>query len=166
MDETAYLQVVEQRGVPAVMWNTDVRRYGPKSYISSIVVDWSKYYVGQMQARLEGNWMPGQQTLLDMGENVPSPIRAQADAIRTKMLAGYTPFIGEIKDASDKVRIPVRDHHRAGLRGPGAQLAGAAGFPVHAALSRHDRLHIRPGPAGRDEAAAAGAGGAGRALFP
>ncbi len=108
MDEAAYLQVAEKRGVPAVIWNTDVSRYGPKFYISSIVVDWNKYYVGQVKARLDGNWMPGQQTLLDMGEgvdrdawgeSVPGRIRAQADAIRTKMLAGYTPFAGEIKDA-------------------------------------------------------------------
>lgn len=116
MDEAAYLQVAEKRGVPAVMWNTDVRRYGPKSYVSSIVLDWTKYYVGQAKARIEGTWTPGQQVLLNMGEgvdrdawgdSVPGPVRAQADAIRTKMLAGYSPFVGEIKDASGKVRVPA-----------------------------------------------------------
>ena len=116
MDEAAYLQVAEKRGVPAVMWNTDVRRYGPKSYISSIVLDWTKYYVAQAKARLEGSWTPGQPVLLGMGEgvdrdawgdSVPGPVRSQADAVRTKMLAGYTPFVGEIKDADGRVRVPA-----------------------------------------------------------
>ena len=116
MDEAAYLQVAEKRGVPAVMWNTDVRRYGPKSYVTSIMLDWTKFYVGQAKARLEGVWTPAQPVLLGMGEgvdrdawgdSVPSAARAQADAVRTKMLAGYTPFVGEIKDADGRVRVPA-----------------------------------------------------------
>lgn len=114
MDEAAYLQVAEKRGVPAVMWNTDVRRYGPKSYVSSVMLDWTKFYVEQARARLEGEWKPGQQALLGLGagvdrdawgDSVPEPVRAQADAIRTRMLGGWTPFTGEIKDASGKVRV-------------------------------------------------------------
>lgn len=114
MDEAAYLQVAEKRNVPAVMWNTDVRRYGAKSYISSIVVDWDKFYVDQAHARLAGKWQGNTHTLLDLGagvdrdawgDSVPAPVRAQADAVRTKMLGGYSPFVGEIKDASGKVRV-------------------------------------------------------------
>ena len=115
MDEAAYLQVAEKRGVPAAMWNTDVRRYGPKSYVTSIVVDWDKFYVGQARDRLEGKWKPEQRILLPMGEGVdvdnwgegvPEAVRKQADAVRTKMLGGYSPFVGEIKDADGKVRVP------------------------------------------------------------
>ena len=114
MDEAAYLQVAEKRGVPAVMWNTDVRRYGPKSYVTSIVVDWDKFYVGQVADRLAGTWKPGQRVLLPMGqgvdrdawgETVPEAVRKQADDVRTRMLGGYTPFVGEIKDTSGKVRV-------------------------------------------------------------
>ncbi|MCL2427862.1 MAG: BMP family ABC transporter substrate-binding protein [Alphaproteobacteria bacterium] len=114
MDEAAYLQVAEKRGVPAVMWNTDVRRYGPKSYVSSIVVDWRKYYVQQVTDRMKGMWKPGQATLLGMAEgvdrdawgaSVPENVRKAADAARDKMLRGWTPFVGEIKDTNGKVRI-------------------------------------------------------------
>ena len=114
MDEAAYLQVAEKRGVPAVMWNTDVRRYGPKSYVSSIVVDWSKFYFSQAKARLDGKWQPEQKWLLNMGEgvdrdawgeSVPEAVKTQADAVRTKMLGGYNPFVGEIKDSDGKVRV-------------------------------------------------------------
>ena len=114
MDEAAYLQVAEKRGVPAIMWNTDVRRYGPKSYVSSVVVDWTKFYVNQTKLRLEGNWKGDEYFLLNMGdgvdrdawgESVPQPVQKQADDVRTKMLGGYTPFVGEIKDVAGKVRV-------------------------------------------------------------
>lgn len=114
MDEAGYLQVAEKRGVPAVMWNTDVRRYGPKSYVSSIVVDWRKYYVKQVGDRLNGTWKGMRTELLDMGqgvdrdawgESVPEAVRTQADAVRAKMLKGWTPFVGELKDTKGVVRV-------------------------------------------------------------
>lgn len=115
MDEAAYLQVAEKRGVPCVMWNTDVRRYGPKSYVSSIVLNWDKFYVDQIGARLKGNWQGGQRTLLGLGEgvdrdawgaSVPDNVKAQADAVRSRILAGFNPFVGELKDSNGKVRVP------------------------------------------------------------
>ena len=114
MDEAAYLAVAEKRGVPAVMWNTDVRRYGPKSYVSSIVVDWTKFYVEQTKLRLEGNWVGDKYFLLPLGggvdrdpwgESVPEAVRKQADDVRTKMLGGYSPFVGEIKDNKGNVKV-------------------------------------------------------------
>jgi basic membrane lipoprotein Med (substrate-binding protein (PBP1-ABC) superfamily) len=114
MDEAAYLQVAEKRGVPAVMWNSDgLRRYGPKSYVTAVVLDWNAFYIEQTKARLEGRWTPAQ-TLLDLGagvdrapwgDSVPDAVRQQADAARTKMLGGSTPFVGEIKDTQGRVRV-------------------------------------------------------------
>jgi basic membrane lipoprotein Med (substrate-binding protein (PBP1-ABC) superfamily) len=114
MDEAAYLQVAEKRGVPAVMWNSDgLRRYGPKSYITAVVLDWNAFYIAQTKARLEGSWTPAQ-TLLALGagvdrapwgDSVPEPVRRQADAVRTRMLGGWTPFVGEIKDTQGRIRV-------------------------------------------------------------
>jgi basic membrane protein A and related proteins len=113
MDEAGYLQVAEQRGAKAVMWNTDIRRYGPKAYVSSIVIDLKKYYVEQVRMRLEGKWTPSQ-TLLAMGsgvdrdawgETVPPEVGKQADDVRTKMLGGWSPFEGEIKDVKGNVKV-------------------------------------------------------------
>ena len=56
MDEAGYLQVAEQRGVWAAMWNTDIRRFGPKAYVSSIVHRLQEFYVDQVRQRLEGTW--------------------------------------------------------------------------------------------------------------
>jgi len=116
MDEAAYLQVAEKRGVPAAMWNTDVRRYGPNSYVSSVIVDWKAFYIDQVGKRLAGTWEPGQAHLLDMGkgidrgswgDKVPAAVQKQADAVREKMLKGFNPFVGELKDAAGKVKVPA-----------------------------------------------------------
>ena len=114
MDEAAYLQVAEKRGVPAVMWNSDgLRKYGPKSYVTAITLDWRQFYIDQTRARLEGRWQPSNVLLglgagVDVapwGDSVPDPVRRQADAVRAKMLAGWPPFVGEIRDASGRVRV-------------------------------------------------------------
>ena len=113
MDEAAYLQVAERRGVWAAMWNTDIRRYGPNSYVSSIVLDWKPYYVDQVRKRLAGTWT-GSTTLLPMGagidrdkwgEKVPEAVQKQADDVRTKIVGGYNPFVGPIKDNKGVVRV-------------------------------------------------------------
>ncbi|WP_210527656.1 BMP family ABC transporter substrate-binding protein [Rubellimicrobium arenae] len=113
MDEAAYLQVAEQRGAKAVMWNTDIRRYGPNAYVSSIVVDFGAYYVEQVRRRLAGEWTPSQDILpmgqgVDRdawGQSVPAEVAAQADAARDKILSGWSPFTGEIKDSKGNIRI-------------------------------------------------------------
>jgi basic membrane protein A len=113
MDEAAYLQVAEQRGAKAVMWNTDIRRYGPKAYISSIVIDFRDWYVEQVRRRIAGEWTPTEDILpigkgVDRdawGETVPAEVAAQADAIRDKIMGGWSPFEGEIKDVNGNVKV-------------------------------------------------------------
>lgn len=113
MDEAGYLQVAEQRGVWAAMWNTDIRRYGPNSYVSSIIIDFKKFYVDQVSKRLAGTWTPSE-TLLQMGsgvdrdawgEKVPADVAKAADAVRDKIIGGWSPFVGEIKDSTGAVRV-------------------------------------------------------------
>lgn len=114
MNEPAYLQVCEQRSIRAAMWNSDMRRFGENSYVSSIVADWNAFYVDQVRQRLEGRWSGGSQSLLDMGAGidrdawgkaVPPEVATQADAVREKILGGWNPFSGEIKDSTGAVRV-------------------------------------------------------------
>ncbi|WP_159587289.1 BMP family ABC transporter substrate-binding protein [Chelativorans xinjiangense] len=113
MDEAGYLQVAEKRGVWAAMWNTDIRRYGPNAYVSSIIIDFKDFYVDQVGKRLAGTWVPGEHILplaggVDRdvwGQNVPKEVGDAADAVRQKMLDGWSPFVGEIKDASGATRV-------------------------------------------------------------
>lgn len=114
MDEAGYLQVAQDRGAKAVMWNTDLRRYGPDAYITSVVVNFNDWYVEQVKRRLEGTWTPTHE-LLPMtggvdrdawGASVPAEVAAKADAARSKMLdEGWSPFTGELKDTKGDIRV-------------------------------------------------------------
>ena len=113
MDEPGYLQVAEQRDAKAVMLNTDSRKYGPKAYVSSIMFDFRKVYVDQVKARLEGKWAPSQNLLPfgdgtdrdAWGETVPADAAKAADEAREKILGGWSPFEGEIKDSKGEVKV-------------------------------------------------------------
>jgi simple sugar transport system ATP-binding protein len=133
MDEAAYLQVAEKRGVPAVMWNTDVRRYGPKSYVSSIVVDWTSFYVGQVKERLAGTWTGNKYTLLDMGkgvdrdawgESVPDSVRMQADA--EDLSAGEQQRVEILRVLARGARVLILDEPTAVLTPPEASALARA----------------------------------------
>jgi basic membrane protein A and related proteins len=114
MDEAAYLQVAEQAGVWAAMWNTDMRRFGPQSYVSSVVLDWKKYYVDQASSLIKGTWQGGAMDSLPMGagvdrdawgDKVPQDVRRRCDAMRDKIMAGFSPFIGPMKDSAGLQRL-------------------------------------------------------------
>lgn len=114
MDEAGYLQVAEQRGKKAVMWNTDLRRYGPNAYITSILVDFADFYVGEVGRRLRGEWTPTQTIFPfgggvdrdDWGASVPTEVAAAADAARARIIDdGASPFVGPIRDSGGTVRV-------------------------------------------------------------
>lgn len=115
MDEAAYLQVAEEAGIWAAMWNTDIRQYGPNAYVSSVVLDWRDYYVDQVTKRVEGTWTGGGLDLLPMaagvdrdawGQNVPQEVRDHVDGVREKMLAGeFNPFVGPMSDNEGTARL-------------------------------------------------------------
>ncbi len=107
MDEAAYLQVAEEAGIWAAMWNTDIRQYGPNAYVSSVLLDWTSYYVEQVKNRVEGTWSGEGLDLLGLGagvdrdawgKNVPKEVQQEADAMRDRMLGGYSPFVGPMTD--------------------------------------------------------------------
>ena len=116
MDEPAVLQTANERGVWSATWNTDMRRFGPEKYVSSVSLDWGDFYVSEAKSLLDGTWKSGEEgTLLPLtkgvdrdawGENVPKDVQEQVDAIRDKMLnEGFNPFVGPIVDANGEVRV-------------------------------------------------------------
>ncbi len=116
MDEAAYLQVAEKKGIWAAMWNTDIRRFGPNAYVSSIMLDWKQFYLDEAKKILDGTWKGNRIVHLPMGagvdrdswgKNVPEQLQWMVDEVRDHMLKGWTPFVGPIKDRDGKVKIPA-----------------------------------------------------------
>lgn len=117
MDEPAYLQVAEKRGVWAATYNTDNRRFGPEAYVSSMLWQWDDIYVSEVQKLLDGTWTGNRHEFMPIskgvdrdiwGKNVPVEAQRKVDKVRDKMIRdGYTPFVGPIKDAKGKIRVPA-----------------------------------------------------------
>jgi basic membrane lipoprotein Med (substrate-binding protein (PBP1-ABC) superfamily) len=114
MDEAAYLEVAEERGVWAAMWNTDMRRFGPEAYVSSVVLDWNDYYIEQVGALLNDAWEPKAELLPiargvdrdEWGKNVPQDVRDQVDEVRDRMInEDLNVFVGPIYDTEGELRI-------------------------------------------------------------
>ena len=113
MDEAGYLHVAQERGLWAAMWNKDIRQFGPDAYVASVVLDFAQFYIAQIRARLAGTWRPVPQ-LLKMGEGVdrdpwgrrvPQEVRDQADAVRTRIMNGWSPFVGPMRDQHGNQRL-------------------------------------------------------------
>ena len=95
------------------MWNTDMRQFGPDAYVSSVTLDFAKFYIEQVGARVRGDWKPEARFLTlgagvdrdAWGKRVPEAVRAEADAVRARMLGGWSPFQGPLYDSEGKLRV-------------------------------------------------------------
>jgi hypothetical protein len=75
--------------------------------------DFRKFYTEQVRARLEGRWTSGQFLLPfgdgtdrdAWGETVPADAAKVADEARSKILGGWSPFAGEIRDNKGTVKV-------------------------------------------------------------
>ena len=114
-DSPSVLEEAEANGAFAATWNSDMNRFGPKAYLSSVVLKWGEHYVERVEAARDGSWESedywgtledGSVELAPYGDSVPEDVRAEID----EKLAGFKdgsfkPFVGPIKDQSGKVKI-------------------------------------------------------------
>jgi basic membrane lipoprotein Med (substrate-binding protein (PBP1-ABC) superfamily) len=115
--------VAKSENIPWVAIDTDLRRYAPKQYITSVLVDWGPWMRSQVGAILANKWKPGSYLLkINNGGIKLAPWgpayakaskadRAKVDAVLKGLMNGtrYT-FQGPVKDQSGKIRVPVGKH--------------------------------------------------------
>ena len=140
LDDASVLQVAERAGVKCATWATDMRRSGPDAYVSSLLLDWSPFVVAQIGRRLAGGWSAGPGTLLPVGHGVdrdrwgrtvPPEVGAMADAVRARIVGGWNPFAGEIRDASGRIRVPRgQNMDDAACNAWSWPVAGVTGLPA------------------------------------
>ena len=119
-DSPAPLQAAEQRGMFAFGQASNMAAFAPKGCLTSIVDDWSGYYIGRTQAVLDGKWestdtwfglKEGMVALGPYSETTPAPVRAAADKVVADIKSGALhPFTGPIKDqkGAEKVAAGVK----------------------------------------------------------
>ncbi len=114
-DSPAVMQTAEARGVLAFGQASDMREFGPKAQLTSIVDNWSNYYVERSRAALDGTWTTGsiwwglQQGLVGIapyGPGVTAVAREAADTVKAGIIAGTQhPFAGPIRDQKGALKV-------------------------------------------------------------
>jgi basic membrane protein A and related proteins len=114
-DSPNVLQAAAEEGALAATWNSDMGRFGPEAYLSSVVLNWGPRYVDRTQQAIDGTWesedwwgtlAEDAVQLAPYGESVPADVQTEVD----EKLAGFkdgsfNPFVGPIADQTGEVRI-------------------------------------------------------------
>lgn len=105
-DSPAPLQVAEARGVFGFGQASDMRSYAPRAQLTSIVDNWSNYYISRVQAIMDGTWKSqniwhgmkeGMVEIAPYGDAITAEAKAAAETVRMGILDGSLhPFTGPI----------------------------------------------------------------------
>ena len=116
-DSPAVIQTAEARGVLGFGQSSDMRRFGPKAQLTSIVDDWAPYYIQRTQQALDGTWKTdnvwwgikeGMVVLAPYGPAMTDHARAAADEVKAGIVSGKLhPFTGPIKDQKGTLKVPA-----------------------------------------------------------
>lgn len=114
-DTPATGQAAEARGAKWVGYNSDMRKFAPKGWLTAPAWDWSGYYTRTLQSVMDGTWKSEQYygnmkdglvMLAPFGDPVD---KATQDAIAAKgndiRGGAFAPFTGPVKDQSGTVKI-------------------------------------------------------------
>ena len=116
-DSPAPLQTAQKRGVWAVGQASDMKAFGPKAQLTSILDNWAPYYIERTKAAMDGTWKSqdvwggfksGMVQLAPYNPAIPADVVALAEKARKGIIAGTVhPFAGPIKDQSGKIIVKV-----------------------------------------------------------
>jgi simple sugar transport system substrate-binding protein len=104
-DSTAAVQVAEEQGVYAFGQASDMIAFAPSALLTSIINNWSDYYIARTKAVLDGSWESTgtfggmDMNMVRMGAftNMPADIKNMAEATTTAITNGeLNPFAGPI----------------------------------------------------------------------
>src|SRR5256885_7730770 len=59
VDSPAAGQAAEKAGIPWVGYDSDAKKFAPKSWLTAAVYDWGPYYIKRVKAAMNGTWKSG-----------------------------------------------------------------------------------------------------------
>ena len=114
-DSPAVMQTAEERGVLAIGQASDMKSFGPKAQVTSIMDNWAPYYIERTKALIDGTWKTqsvwmglkdGTVQMADYGPAVTPEARAAADKVKAGIIAGTLhPFSGPIKNQKGELKV-------------------------------------------------------------
>lgn len=112
-DSTAPLAKAQEAGAIGFGQASDMSSFAPTPRVSSIIDNWTPYYIARIGAALDGSWKTqsvwlgigdGEVEIGEITDAVPADVKAEALALKDKIASGeYHPFTGPLKkqDGSD-----------------------------------------------------------------
>ena len=116
VDSPAAGQYAESVGIPWVGYDSDARKFAPKSWLTAAVYDWGPYYTRRVRAAMNGTWKTGFYygnikdgftDIAPFGPKVSKATRAKIMKKRADLISGkFYEFAGPLYDQSGKLRVP------------------------------------------------------------
>jgi len=115
VDSPAAGQYAESAKLPWVGYDSDAKKFAPKSWLTAAVWDWSVYYIPRVKAAMNGTWKTGffygglKDGMVDIAPFGPSVSAKTKAAIAAKKAAlkngSFYEFAGPLYDQSGKLRV-------------------------------------------------------------
>jgi simple sugar transport system substrate-binding protein len=114
-DSAAPTQAAQKAGVWSISVGSDRSNFGPDAHLSSVIYDWSGFYIDTATAALEGSWQSGNvwgglgdgmTGLSALHSSVPAEVAAAVEKARGEIADGSRhPFQGPVRGQDGEVRI-------------------------------------------------------------
>lgn len=114
-DSPTVVQVGEEKGVWTTGYESDMSKYGPKTCLTSTVMNWDQYYLKRAGMVLDGTWKStdtwggvdsGMIKMAPLNKAVPAPVAKELEIATNAIAAGrYKPFVGPVLNQAGKVAI-------------------------------------------------------------
>jgi basic membrane protein A len=108
-------QYAESVGVPWVGYDSDAKKFAPKSWLTAAVYHWGPYYLKRVNAAMNGTWKTGfyygslKDGFVGLASYGPAVSAATKQAIAAKKAAlikrTFYEFAGPLRDQSGKLRV-------------------------------------------------------------
>jgi len=115
VDSPATGQYAESKGIPWVGYDSDAKKFAPKSWLTASVYNWGPYYLSRVKAAMNGTWKPafyygsikdGFTGLAPYGPDVSAATKAKIAATMKKIENGtFYEFTGPLYDQNGKLRV-------------------------------------------------------------
>jgi basic membrane protein A len=117
VDSPATGQYAESQGIPWVGYDSDAKKFAPKSWLTASVYNWGPYYLQRVKAAMNGTWKPGfyygsiKDGFTGLASYGPGVNAATKAAIAKKengiQKGSFYEFTGPLYDQGGKLRVPT-----------------------------------------------------------
>jgi basic membrane protein A len=117
VDSPAAGQYAESVGIPWVGYDSDAKKFAPKSWLTAAIYNWGPYYTRRVKAAMNGTWKTGfyygtikdgMIGLASFGPGVSAKTKAAIAKKRADIVSGkFYEFTGPLYDQKGKLRVPA-----------------------------------------------------------